>query len=254
MHYAEHLLNSRSFFFRGVQGFQQGLVAPPIGHVSQSEEPPAPNFSAADGSKIISIHEQTVRTPSFYWKPNVEIGTGQLSGLDFQRAPTFGGFSIGLSVDTKAGRLKGTLLDQKGVWRIDWSDDQRLRIRVGNVEQLSDPIPESKQACNSLVISTHIKPASSFPFPGPAASVMNAYWNGQIVLESTRTLFRPETAEPLKNPTWIGTSDDGEYPFTGKILGKPVVVNKFLLTVHEGYKLSNLTSTLCPRQSSNFGD
>ena len=247
MIYAEHLLESRRYFFRRPQGFQQGLIAPPIGHVSPSEVPEAANFSVADGSKIISIHENAVRTPPFHWKQNVETGTGQLSGLDFQRAPTFGGFSIGLSIDTKSGQLKGTLLDQKGIWQIEWMPDQRLRIRVGNVVQLSEPIPESEQSCNSLVISTRIKPASSFPFPGPAASVMNAYWNEQIVLESTHTLSRPESAEPLKNPTWIGNSDDGKHPFTGKILGKPIVINKFLMTEQEGYKLSDLTQTLCPK-------
>ncbi|MDT4849443.1 hypothetical protein FQZ97_835650 [compost metagenome] len=114
----------------------------------------------------------------------------------------------------------------------------------GDVEQFSAPLASAAR-CNSLVISAHVKPSSTFPFPGPAQARLLLYWNGAVLLDSPRLLQRPESARALANPTYIGSRADGSQPYLGEPPGKPVVVNKLLLPEQEGYALPDLLEQLC---------
>lgn len=248
MSYAAHLFDRSRLFYRDTfGGFQTGYVtsaigAPPVqgGGVGEAME-------RTDASDLIRAAERDLRRLPLDWQPATSDQPASLSGRDFQRAPAFGGFSLGLSLDVQVPQaVQQTLLEQQGVWRIDWLPDQRIRVLIGSEEQFSTPLSQANQVCNSLVVTTHIKPLSTFPFPGPAASILRVYWNDEVVLDSDRVLSRPATAEPLKNPTWIGNSADGKHPFLGTVRGKPVVINKLLLAKQPGYSLESLQQVLCP--------
>lgn len=253
MSYAAHLLDQSRLFYRdGLGGFQTGPVTPAIGATSENdvEQTRTPNREQA--SRLIKTVERDLRSPPFTWQPDTEGQPARLSGRDLQRAPVFGGFSLGLALGelSTTERLQ-TLVDQPGVWRLDWLPDRRLRVSVGDIEQFSAPITAISQRCNKLVLSAHVKPASTYPFPGPASSRLLLYWNGEVLLDSDTVLRRPDTAEVLANPTVIGASADGKQPFLGKLLAQPVIVNKLLLAGQEGYDLADMATALCPEDSLN---
>ena len=247
MTYGGQQLEHALFFYRDLfgtytKGLAKGAIATPSAEPRTEHAFP----EAADADVLITAFERQVRTPPFTWKPSTAAYAGQLSGLDFQRAPVLGGYSLGLSLQHPAAHpVQQTLLEQQGVWRIDWLPDQRLRVVIGNEEQFSTPIDPLKQTCNKLVVSTQIEPARTHPFPGPASSRLLLYWNGKVVLDSPTVLTRPRSATPLKNPTWIGNSADGQSPLLNQHLAKPVIVNKFLLPQQEGYDLSDMQAELC---------
>lgn len=247
MTYGSQLLDHSSFFYRDLfgaysTGAAKGAIATPS--TETSTEPPLPN--AADADALITAFERQVRTPPFAWQPGTVGHAGQLSGRDFQRAPVMGGYSLGFSLQSPTAHpVQQTLLEQQGVWRVDWLPDQRLRVLIGSEEQFSKPLNSLNRTCNKLVVSTQIEPARTHPFPGPASSRLLLYWNGQVVLDSPTVLTRPRSAAPLKNPTWIGNSADGQSPLLGQRLAKPVIINKFLLPQQEGYDLSALQAELC---------
>ncbi len=247
MTYGSQLLDHSSFFYRDLfgaysTGAAKGAIAMPS--TETSTEHPLPN--AADADALITAFERQVRTPPFAWQPGTVGHAGQLSGRDFQRAPVMGGYSLGLSLQPPTTHsVQQTLLEQQGVWRIDWLPDQRLRVLIGSEEQFSTPLNSLNRTCNKLVVSTQIEPARTHPFPGPASSRLLLYWNGQVVLDSPTVLTRPQSAAPLKNPTWIGNSADGQSPLLGQRLAKPVIINKFLLPQQEGYDLLDLQAELC---------
>ena len=247
MSYAAHLFDRSRLFYRDpFGGFQTGLTTPAIGVSSNQGDPSGEVMTPANASELLKTAERDLRRLPLDWQPGTADQPASLRGRDFQRAPAFGGFSLGLSLDAQAPQaVTQTLLEQQGVWRIDWLPNQRLRVLIGSEEQFSIPIRQTDRACNSLVVTTHIKPFSAFPFPGPAASRLSVYWNDEVVLDSNSVLSRPATAEPLKHPTWIGNSADGNHPFLGKVRGAPTVINKFLLPEQSGYSLDDLRQTLC---------
>ncbi|HUE92492.1 sulfatase family protein [Pseudomonas sp.] len=247
MSFAAYLFDQSRLFYRDMfGGFQMGPITPALGSPPDQSGGSGEVMDRASANDLIKIAERNLRWLPLNWQPGGVNQPASLSGRDFQRAPAFGGFSMGLSLDIKKlHAAQQTLLEQEGVWRVDWLPDQRLRVLIGSEEQLSIPISQLNQACNSLMVTTHIKPLNTFPFPGPAASTLRVYWNNQVVLDSDRILTRPATAKLLKNPTWIGNSADGKHPFLGKLLGKPIVINKLLLREQPGYSLEDLQQALC---------
>lgn len=249
MVYGAHLFGSGTFFAQNLwSGFVSGNTYLPIGSPmppTQKVVPPSQEQASAQMTPV----EALLRLPPFTWNAQVHHqqghGFGQLTGLDFQRAPIFGGYSLGLSIDAAGARPQGTLLAQAGVWQIDWMPDQRLRIQVGSVEHWTQPIQSILPGCNKLVVSVFIKPAATTPFVTQAATSLAVYWNQQAILRSTQILSRPQSAEVLKNPTWIGVNAAGDQAFSGSILGRPLIVNKFLSASQAGYKLQDLQTQLC---------
>lgn len=249
MSYAAHLLDQSTLFYRDLfGGFQTGPITPAIGVASENNA--AQGKMPEQASRLIKVIERDLRSPPFTWQSDTVDQPASLSGRDYQRAPVFGGFSLGLALDELPTSEKlQTLVDQLGVWRLDLLPDRRLRVSVDDIEQFSAPITTISQRCNKLVLSSHVKPASTFPFPGPASSRLLLYWNGDVLLDSDTVLSRPDSAEVLANPTVIGASADGKQPFLGKLLRQPVIVNKLLLVGQEGYDLTDMAAELCPEGS-----
>ncbi|WP_457978794.1 sulfatase-like hydrolase/transferase [Ectopseudomonas composti] len=246
MTYGGHLLDQQSFFYRDVfGGFQNGQVTAAIGN-SQASVEASSQPSQAQASEMIRVQERQLRKPPFTWQPATGGQAALLTGRDFQRAPVFGGFSMGLALsEPPAGQVQ-TLVDQAGIWRLELLADGRLRVVHGAVEQISEPLPAARSTCNSLVVSVHVKPASTFPFPGPASSRLALYWNGHTLLDSDHVLLRPASGQVLANPTYIGSDVSNEHPFQGEVLSRPVIINKFLVPEQEGYALPDLVTELCP--------
>lgn len=245
MTYSAHLLNERRFFYREPLGqLHSGAVTPAIDKY-KTEDHAVTEFDGKQAGALIRDWEWQVRPVPLQWQAADQDSPGVLTGRNFQRAPVFGGYSLGLSLRglSFAGGAQ-TLVDQPGVWGVRLLPDRRLEVRHGGTLQFSEPV-QAGGRCDSLVISTHVKPASTFPFPGPAKARLLLYWNGQPVLDSDQVLERPETAAVLSNPTYIGAQADGEEAYRGAPLSEPLLINKLLLPEQDGLALSDMLQRLC---------
>lgn len=245
MTYSAHLLNEGRFFYREPLGeLRSGLVTPAI----TGQEPEKRTVQAVDRSlagTLIREWEWQVRPVPLTWEAAAQGRPGKLTGRDFQRAPVFGGYSMGFSLrDVRLADTAQTLLDQPGVWGVRLLPGGRFEVRHGDVVQVSEPI-QPHGRCDSLVVSVHIKAASTFPFPGPATTRLLLYWDGRPVLDSAQVLGRPDTAKDLASPTYVGAGADGREPFLGAPLGQPLVINKQLLPEQEGLNLGDMLERLC---------
>ncbi|ATH80066.1 sulfatase-like hydrolase/transferase [Pseudomonas sp. KHPS1] len=245
MTYSAHLLNESRFFYREPLGqLHSGAVTSAIDG-RKPEEQVVPAFGGAQAGAIIRDWEWQVRPVPLRWQAAANGSPGLLTGRDFQRAPVFGGYSMGLSLrELRFAEEAQTLLDQPGVWGVRLLPDRRIEVRHGSTLQVSEPV-QSGGRCDSLVISTHVKSASTFPFPGPARTRLLLYWNGRPVLDSDQVLGRPDTAKDLGNPTYVGARADGGEAFLGAPLAEPLLINKLLLPEQEGLALGDMLQRLC---------
>jgi len=243
MVYGGRSLSDWRLFYRDPYGVVTSAnLAPaiPMAPVSAVAEP----FEKAQAQGLIKAWEARIRPVPLAWQPAKSGRGGMLTGRDFQRAPVFAGYTMGLSVhDIVLPAKDATLVEQEGVWRVELMADHRLRIVHGQVEQFSAPIIEVN-ACNRLIISVKVNPDYSFPFPAPASAKLTAYWNDQQILDSSTLLQRPKSAEVLAKPTFIGSRADGSHTFTGAI-DRPIVINKYLYPNQDGYGLNDLRGRLC---------
>ncbi|MGL4316272.1 MAG: sulfatase-like hydrolase/transferase [Pseudomonas sp.] len=195
-------------------------------------------------STEIAAWEREVRRINVAWHPAQGSKPAYLSGLDLQRAPVFGGFSLGLALSAPSvGKGRQVLVEQAGVWGLSLESDGRLRLHHGDHELYSEPVVLGA-SCNSLVASFDIQAAPSYPMPRAASSRAVLYLNGHAVLDSSALLVRPLAEQPLTNPTFIGNDVASTSPFLGQI-GKPLLVGKLLLPQQEGYALTDLQAELC---------
>jgi len=244
MIYAGHV-PGQGLFYRDIYG--KVLNAPVSGPVGQGPlvQSGMPAFTAEQASARIRDWERRVRPVPLDWHPPSAASAGYLSGRDFQRAPVFDSYSLGLGLGKAPGDKRQVLVEQDGVWRL-WLEQGRLHMRHGEVQVDSEPLA-LERSCNALVASFTINPPSGFPFPGPGASRFTLYLNGKAVMHSEQVLSRPDSAAPLANPTYVGGDGKGGARFAGRI-GRPVLVDKFLLPQQEGYSLADMQSTLCPKR------
>ncbi|MDL2424762.1 sulfatase, partial [Pseudomonas sp. BAgro211] len=84
---------------------------------------------------------------------------------------------------------------------------------------------------------------------GPEKGALTVYLNGKVILQSQEPMPRPETAEPLAHPTYIGASANGGDRFAGRI-AKPLLVDKFMLPQLDGYGLDDMQATICPASTA----
>lgn len=244
--YAAHLFQEGELFYREPFGqLLSAAVTPAIAGEAQQSRPQV-SVDKQQANAAIKAWERELRAVPFEWSPASLGRPAMLTGRDFQRAPVFGGYSIGFSLaePSLSGEVQ-TLLEQPGIWSLELLPDRRLRVLHGDVEQFSVPLSAAASSCNSLVVSMYVKPPSTFPFPGPAQARLLLYWNGAVLLDSARLLQRPGSAQALANPTYIGSRADGSLPYLGDPLARPVVVNKLLLPDQEGYALPDLLEQLC---------
>lgn len=243
MVYGGRSLSERRLFYRDPYGgVTSATLAPaiPVAPVISVAVP----FDKTQVQRLIKKWEAGVRKLPLTWQPAKSSHSGILRGRDFQRAPVFAGYTLGLSL--KGATLPDseiTLVEQAGVWQVQLLADHRLRIVHGQVEQFSAPITEVN-TCNRLIISVKVDPEYTFPFPAPASANLTAYWNGRQILESSTLLQRPTSVEVLANPTFIGSRADGSQAFPGLIY-RPIVINKYLYLGQEGYGLDDLGGQLC---------
>lgn len=218
-----------------------------IGASGAAVSPPArATTTVHQASSEIVAWERRVRLLELDWHP---AGTGTpayLTGKDFQRAPVFGGYSLGMTLSAAAPTaISQTLLEQPDVWKVTLESDRRLKVRHGEVELYSPPVALSA-ACNALIASFDVQQAYTYPFASEAGSHFMLYLNGSVLIDSKRLLSRPAGARVLENPTFIGANPNGSHAYQGQV-GRPVVVNKMLLPRQEGYGLTDLQGRLCPK-------
>ncbi|MBB1518700.1 sulfatase-like hydrolase/transferase [Pseudomonas sp. SR9] len=243
MSYGGRVFDEGRLFYRPFTGpMMTAAIAPPVGAAQFNQSVPAFPFDAAN--TLIRDWERDVREVPLTWQPAGDGKPGILSGRSMQRAPIFGGYSIGLSLRGSpfVDRVQ-TIIEQPGIWQVQLLQDRRLRIQHGDVVQFSS-ILEEAVVCNKLVVGMQVDAAVDFPLQTPAQSVLRVYWNGLSVLESTALLRRPETDQPLMQPTFIGARADGSEAFEG-VIEKPRVINKLLYAEQDGIGLQDLQQQLC---------
>lgn len=236
---------TRRLFYHPAGGISQtAVLAAPTGSNEVIAEPEG--FNEAEAKKLIREWEQRSRPITTIWKPGTEGAPAELTGRDYQRAPVFEGYTIGLSLSSsEPTTINGpwTLIEQPGIWTVQLLPDRRLKVLYGDVEQFSQPIPEM-MACNRIVISIKMKERYTFPFPYTPQAKLMIYWNGRELMHSNELLSRPLSAAALSQPTYIGARSDGSESFPGSI-DRPIIVNKFLAPVQAGYSLDDLQQRLC---------
>ena len=243
MGYGGRLFSEERLFYRSIKGpLSSASIAPPIGQAASTDELQA--YEPEEAQALIRKWESRVRQIATTWQPGRAGKPGVLSGRDFQRAPVFEGFSMGLSMSAPSAMDQDVMLiEQPGVWAVQLLRNRRLRIVHGNVEQFSEPITEAA-SCNRLIITSKVQAQYTFPFPKSPLAHMSIYWNGQQIMDSSHLLQRPATTAGLAMPTLIGAREDGSEAFPGKI-AQPIIINKFLSDVQEGYSLQDLQQVLC---------
>ncbi|WP_392500343.1 sulfatase-like hydrolase/transferase [Pseudomonas sp. zbq_18] len=241
--YGGRIFKEGRLFYRSFSGnLISGDIYPPIGVAISQNSTKA--FNSREADNLLKVWELKTRIVPLNWQPPIDGKPGIINGRPMQRAPVYGGYSIGLSLHgTPFARRVQSLVDQPGVWQVQLLEDRRLRIQHGNVVQFSSPL-EKEETCNKLVISLQVDEAVDFPLRTPANSALQVHWNGNLVLESTQLLRRPENEETLIRPTLIGARADGSEAFNG-FIEKPLVVNKMLTEVRPGFSLNDLQKELC---------
>lgn len=247
MTYGGHL-PGRGLFYRPTLGkLESHPVTGPLG----VSAPKAEAFEPIERDEAVSLlraWERKYRPVPLTWHPASGKKPAFLSGRDYQRAPTHGAYSFGLGLGK--ARVEGArqvLVEQDGLWGMA-IDKGRLEVWRGPLRVQSEPVALDRQ-CNTLVASFNVKPYSKFPFPGPEKGALTVYLNGKVILQSQEPMPRPETAEPLAHPTYIGASATGADRFAGKI-ARPLLVGKFMLPQLDGYNLDDMQATLCPSNSA----
>jgi len=246
MSFGGALLDEGRGYYRELSGkVSTYAIAPPIG-VLRPELTPEP-LQPQQVNIDIAAWEREARHIPVTWTASATGGSGQMTGRDFQRAPVFGGYSLGLGLSKPTtGNEEQTLVYQEGIWSLGLDTSQRLRLRFGDVEILSNPVTLQSE-CNTLVASFDVQQAYSHPFKSEARSRVLLYLNGQTVLDSTKLLLRPTSAVSLPNPTYIGVKPDGSTAYHGRI-APPLLINKMLLPEQDGYRLKDMSNELCGKQ------
>lgn len=238
-------IEGNNFYYRStVPGLAVSKLAPPIGVNTDWESTPALPLE-----KVVTMLEQwekKERRVNVLWHPKTADHAAFLSGRDFQRAPGFAGFTIGIALEQPSQMgTQQTLLEQLGIWKITLDAAQRLRLSFGAIEMISAPL-DFEEGCNSLVTSVYIRDRKTFPFAAEAASRVLVYLNGSVVIDDSTLLSRPETGKPFANPTNIGANADGSSMFSAAI-EKPLIFNRFLTPENtEGLNIHSVIRELCP--------
>lgn len=237
-------------YLPGVGGFYRNFLSVldsvPINSAIGNEQRVTWNkgFSREQASTLVRRWEARVRPIPVQWHPAKDGKPAYLSGRNYQRAPAFGSFSMGLGIEPGVALSeRQTLVEQEGLWKLELDEQGRLSFRYGSVE-IPGVIPRWRFGCNSLVISLNIRPASAHPFEAQAESVLTLYLNGEVVVSSQQLMQRPETEESFTRPTLLGEGADGGGAFSGRI-GRPVLIGKYLQPEQEGYRLADMDAAVC---------
>lgn len=237
--YGGHL-PGKGGFYRDVFGrFSSFAMTGPVA-VPSRIGPWEMDFDERQTSRLMADWERKHRPVPLEW----DAQEGKLTGRDFQRAPVFGAWSLGLGlIASGPGSDAQILVEQPGVWRLELDHRQNLMLIHGG-QRFEVAAPPLKRGCNSLVVSFNVQPVVEFPFPRPASGRFSVYLNGGVLMSHEAELGRPQTADALAQPTWIGRGADGSAPFLGRV-GQPVVMSKFLLPEQPGFNLGDMNEALC---------
>ncbi|QKE65033.1 sulfatase-like hydrolase/transferase [Aquipseudomonas campi] len=248
MIYGLHDLLARQTYFRGAEAV---LLAEPMSPPISRNEPVMVEgrdyLSQAQIEERMVAWETRVRRVPLTWQAAGMWWPAQLKGRDLQRAPIFGGYSIGLALPAwSAQGGEQVLVDQPGVWSMRLDGTRRLLVRHSGVEMASSPLALNR-SCNGLVVSFNIRPAVTTPFPTKASARTTVLLNGVMVLDSAELLSRPSDEQVLANATTIGAAADGSHPFSG-VIPPPLLVGKQLSHATSGYDAQDMLAELCPEK------
>lgn len=145
----------------------------------------------------------------------------RVTGSPFLRAPGYGAYSAALGLLAPTG--SGTVLQQDGVWSLQWLPDRRLRVQVGSLTATSSPVPTVAPGhCLPVVFTSYF--SRSRLHEGKNAGRFQVYAAGRRVLEYV--FDNPaEITGDLTAPTRVGTAG---LPFS---VGAPLLFTAELMPV-----------------------
>lgn len=232
----------RGLFAQDVTGpFSVEAVTGPVNRPVRSE---TLELSQAQAGELMRDWERKVRPIPLTWQ-RLSASAGILTGRDFQRAPMIGGFSFGLALGPpSAEQGEQILVEQPGVWSLHLLPEGHLRFRHGETVLLSGAAVSLPRACNTLIASVYLEPASQFPFKKPGTTDVRLFVNQELVLQSSQILTRPSGEAVLRAPTYIGIGADGHDTYSGTV-DKTLLIGKHILPGKTGYGLGDMAADLC---------
>jgi len=167
----------------------------------------------------------------------------EVTGDSFRRSPGYGGFTFVTSITPDKNKpLAGMIADQKGMWLMEMTADQRIHIRMNDHDVVSKPV--SITGCTPVVLSTYYYRSKLQP------KFDHAVWaltlgDKEVMMETwpSPAVFPNDFLEP----TYLGQPSDGSSYFTGK-LESPQFYNEFFYQ-NDPWKIGRdsawLTKTMC---------
>jgi len=154
--------------------------------------------------------------------PDSYLDGYKVTGDSFRRSPGYGGFTFVTSITPVADKpLVGVVAEQKGMWLMDMTADQRIHVRMNDHEIVSKPVKITE--CTPLVLSTYYYRSKLQPKFDHGVWVLTL-GDKEIVMEKW-----PSPAvfpDGFMEPTYLGQHSDGSNHFTGK-LESPQFYNEF---------------------------
>lgn len=218
---------------------EQGLGALP-----EAKHTAMPTLTPSQAPRSIAQWERQHRPFALTWQRH-SASSGVLSGRDYQRVPSVGGFSLALGVGRpQALTGRQTLFAQDKIWSLSLTAQQHLELVFGDVKVLTPKPVALEESCNALVTSVFISPKMKHPFNTPGASEIRLYVNGVEVGKSLQMLEPIEHEALLQAPTYIGQDPDRRAAFTGT-LSRPIMMSKHFFQDQDGYSLADLNQDVC---------
>jgi arylsulfatase A-like enzyme len=188
------------------------------------------------------VHHLALNTEALHREQ--EPDTYKVTGDSFRRSPGYGGFTFVTSISplVTGKPVTGVIAEQRGMWRMELTTDQRIRIHMGDHEAVTRPVTIT--ACTPLVLSTYYLRSKLLPKSDHGVWVLTL--NNEQIMEENWPL--PAVfPDNFLEPTWVGQDNEG-HPLLGASLESPQFYNEFYYR-NDPWKVNRdpywLTETFC---------
>ncbi|HEY9035157.1 MAG TPA: sulfatase-like hydrolase/transferase [Pseudomonadales bacterium] len=175
--------------------------------------------------------------------PQGDTGRAKITGDSFQRTPGLSGFTwgVGMQLPSLAGDAWEAIVDQAGVWRLEYHPREGFRGNINGLMLNAKPIQRNASCVPVVVTGFWFLP--SLLWGGEPDSWVSLYVDGKEVA-TTAGKYRDVSANAVEQPTWLGQLADGGQPFSGR-LGVPKFLNTALASGWMGGDIKDFSKSLC---------
>ncbi|MEM6486576.1 MAG: sulfatase-like hydrolase/transferase, partial [Pseudomonadota bacterium] len=140
-------------------------------------------------------------------------GLRTLTLNNFQRAPGFGAHTMAICLtrnQSSVAARREVVASQGALWSLE-KVDNAWAWEVNGTKLVSAASPDSS---GELVLASSFAP--SIAYPSRRSASMRMFWNGRLIAETEQQDFSSERVD-LEEPTVLGSTKDGRWPFKGRI-------------------------------------